>query len=143
MSIEKPKTEQELIDRIINDILHDFTIEALRKFQWMNFPAHHRWLQIPFDDLKDLYPDIRQGPEALQPQDTDTELEASVKDMDLREFLRDDAITPFDLSKYYGLDDAEVERQFHKHFRPFLDRLYEVIRDAFPDLRLRRKEEQD
>lgn len=142
MSLQKPATEQELIERIVNDILHDYVIKGIEAMHHQNFTAYHRWLEIPFDDLGILYPDIHQGPEALHPQETDTELEASVRAYDLQRFLQDNVTTPSEIAAHYrGPNAAEVRRQFDKRFQPFIERLWKVIQDEFPELRIRLKKQ--
>ena len=138
MSLEKPQTEDEMIERIVQDILHDYILETLRKMKWRNFTAHNRWLILPFDDLEDLYPDIRQGPEQLRKPQLGED-HPGIREFELHDFLRDEEITPWELATYYGLDDEAVRERFGKLFKPMLTRILEMIREEFPGLRMSEK----
>ena len=138
MSLQKPQTEDELMERIVQDILHDYILESIRKMKWRNYTAHHRWLILPFDDLEDLYPDIRQGPEQLRKPQLGED-HPVIREFDLREFLRDDHITPWELGAFYGLDNDAVRERFGKRFKPMLNRILDMIREEFPALRMSEK----
>ena len=134
MSLEKPTTTDELVERIVQDILHDYILNALRKLKFFNYTAHFRWLEIPMDDLTELFPDIHEGPAELREPQEDEECSV-IREHQLRDFLRDESVTPGDLCAHYGLDSDVVKKRFGKAYDSFYKRVHEIIKTEFPELR--------
>ena len=132
MSIEKPQNKQELVDRIVSDILYSYVHQALYRMEQLNYLYYARWTEIPKDDLVELFPDIHEGPESLlNPPDADVLHKHTVS-----EYQNANHVTPFHLDRHYGIDEAEVSKRFRERYAELRSRLHEVIDREFPELRM-------
>lgn len=131
-SIEPIKSEEELIEKIKDNILHAMVLDCIQTYlSNLNYRYYYRWLIIDKNCLRELYPNIDEVPEELKDKPK----------WYYPEFVKEDVITPWELCTFFGLDEHKLKEVFDQDRKNVIEqRIYDLINEEFGRLSLEKQE---